>query len=426
MATQDENKYLIIHPEEAEIVRLIFEKFIAGNTAIQIRNYLNSNNIPTRQKSKNKDTTYTHPVTKSTTTTTSNSKAWRYTTITGIIKNTIYKGERVFNDEVYNAPIIIPPIEWEQANKLFKPNRGKNTEHIYLLTPLLQCGCGKLINGRSHEIENYYVCGGKRVPKHKCNGRFIPEDFLNGLVIHIIYSNLYESVKTNLTGNNDERKAELKKQLTRIKTEISKVGQSQNRIDDYLADGTYNKEQYQRQFKRLQEKIKDLQIQEGNIREELNSLKDSTELLSEITLLQENYTNAVITSYEDEILEFDAFENSLKAEIIVKEISFNEIQKNIRKYIESISIKYHENQKINEVIIIFKLPIPNETYYIKKGNKSVINKSGKTIIFNLRLLKKKLDLLSKEDFPVFIEEQTNPDEYYKAIDKFLERGNDDD
>ena len=58
--SNDKNK-LIIYEPEAKIVRKIFNMAFAGNQVGVIRDYLNSNNIPTANNSRyNKDTFWEH------------------------------------------------------------------------------------------------------------------------------------------------------------------------------------------------------------------------------------------------------------------------------------------------------------------------------------------------------------------------------
>ncbi|WP_136465505.1 recombinase family protein [Flagellimonas onchidii] len=406
--TKDKEKNLVIHDEEAKIVRYIFKAINEGKTSVEIRNYLIDNEVPTRYNKMEGTKKYIHNGRDETRVSNKSDSTWTNGTILQILRNPIYKGERKWHDEIYPAPIIIPPVEWEKANKSFINRnkgslRGKNTEHKYLLTPLLQCGCGKSLTGRSHKLENYYACASKRYKENTCEQKYIPIRVLDGFLTHLIYGKLYDTVKESFSGDYEEKRAELKKSLDTIEAEIGKVESNQDRIDDFLADGTYTKERHQRQFKRLNEQLTDLEIKKGNINESLNSLSGDKHIIENI---QKNVVEPFYEHYiEPDELPYtvidgkdpikDKFQQIIRGEY-AKKIPFEERQKNIRQYIKNIIVTINKEARVNEIEVHYRLPIEPELYLMDDKNIQIVNaKHRGTEYMNLKRVEKSRDVTLK-------------------------------
>ncbi|MGZ2368835.1 recombinase family protein [Ancylomarina sp. YFZ004] len=136
-------KKLAVHCEESQIVKLIYDQYIAGVGMLKIARHLNEIGIPTRKN-----------------------KKWVDKTINTILKNALYKGKRYHNDEKvpYNLDIIIPVEKWEKVQSIIKSKANKyaqDASNINLVKGLLYCGnCGEpmFMHRRSNLRDNAYKC----------------------------------------------------------------------------------------------------------------------------------------------------------------------------------------------------------------------------------------------------------------------------
>ena len=201
---KDKNK-LIIYEPEAQIVRNIFNMASNGNQVGTIRDYLNSNNIPTANKSRyNKDT------------------FWENKTLKNILKNKVYIGTTVQNKRsrisYKNRKIRTNPEEkWIEVENTHEPIIDKKTfdavqkmvivqsynrnekKNMFLLDGLLFCyECKHKIGVRGKKNENYYmVCNNyRRNSKLKlCTSHGFSYSNLEETVINYIAENVNESVR---------------------------------------------------------------------------------------------------------------------------------------------------------------------------------------------------------------------------------------
>ena len=157
--------YLAIDENEFKIVKEVYDLSLSGVGADSIANRLNERGIPTRKN-----------------------KLFRGKTIQGIIKNSIYKGERVYSKEVFDCPIIIEPILWQKVNDNLVKNRnnsGKKVEHKYLLKGVVKCGrCGRNYYGKTrvNGKDNFYSCSSKRYKDLICDNKALSLPFLENLI----------------------------------------------------------------------------------------------------------------------------------------------------------------------------------------------------------------------------------------------------
>lgn len=365
---KDKNNYLKIDNEESKVVKKIFDDFIDGKTSTEIRNWLIDNEIPTRYNKIGGTNKIVHKGRNETRIYDKANSTWTTGTILQIIRNPIYKGKRRWGNEFFDAPIVVDPIKWEKANNSYINRnkgslRGKRTDHKYLLTPLLQCGCGQSLNGRSNKLENYYGCAGKRYKEKKCNSKYIPVNVLDSIITKLIYGNLYNTVKESFSDDNSDKREELQTRIKSLKTDLKNIENNILSVENYLADGTYDKEQYLRQVKRLDGKANEIKIKKSNIEENLKSLQGDTNILREI----EELTN-ITHSYIDYPFE-DTHPGYLKnyTDAVIKgylalKLPFLERQKTFRKFIKNILVNWKPESKLFEINISYKLPIEDELY----------------------------------------------------------------
>ena len=198
----DENGNLILIPEEAKIVRMIFDEYLNGNGTYAISKKLNELQIPTVRTAKN----------------------WHENVIKGILQNPIYEGDLLLQKSYVDANIpfkrkinrgeveqylikddhepIISREEAEQVRYIFKyrtdivkADRVKCCNR-YLFTSRIICGdCGgnmrrqKIYIGKPYE-KVIWTCPLHIRDKNKCKMKAIREDELMAAFI-AMFNKLY-------------------------------------------------------------------------------------------------------------------------------------------------------------------------------------------------------------------------------------------
>ena len=274
LGDESKNKELIVVPEEAEIVKMIFDKYANENWGTKkIANHLNK--IGKRSK-KNKE--------------------FAQSTVNAILKNPLYKGYIRFNQVVdwekkrrrgknpnyiltkgIHEPIIDEAV-WDKVNALMQ-KRSTGTPRQYSgkfpLTSIAKCPeCGSYMTSmygskrKDGSKLRYYVCGryhngGTAV----CNPNTVNADKLEKAVydrlskalqsestIEMIAQNINEQIKQQFM-NNDQGK-----ETDTIKKRISELESQKKRIQDEVMTGSaiYTAEEAKERISEIREEIKDL------------------------------------------------------------------------------------------------------------------------------------------------------------------------
>lgn len=163
-----ENKKVVIHEDEASVVRQIFTECATGKLVKTIIEELREKGIMNRGKPFARNTVY------------------------HMLSNEKYAGIYRHGDEVFTNiyPRIVPDeIFSVVASKIANNKYGKHKENVcYLLKNRLVCGyCGKPVNSSSGtskngEVKRYYACSGKRTDK-SCPCNPIRKDLIENAVI---------------------------------------------------------------------------------------------------------------------------------------------------------------------------------------------------------------------------------------------------
>lgn len=160
---KDGDGYLVVNPEEAEVIKDIFTLYQAGNGIKVISGILNDRKIPTRMNKTHagKDIKY------STLTKDGSSIKWSDKQIHDILKNSLYKGERRFRGELLPAPAIISKELWDECASIMESKTHRNylTSYTYLLKDICTCGtCGRNYFAKYKPVEGgdkVYICSSR-------------------------------------------------------------------------------------------------------------------------------------------------------------------------------------------------------------------------------------------------------------------------
>ena len=363
-----------IDDEEGKHVARMFELSLAGNGAYTIANILNSEGVPTKYSKnftgqiKRKDG-YTH-----------NTKyfdkkkvLWRGNVISDILKNPIYKGERIwkrhedkidfvdgkqvkdkFVTEVITAtvPAIISSELWDRVQQNFAVNKlkvGRKDEYHYLLNGIIHCEkCGSEYRGKKRlkGRDNAYKCMGKRYPNSKCDSRGLSIPKLESFVIRYLFVD--KSYKQYLLDLPEQESGESKvkpvldakqKELVSISRKIQNLVTLASDTDDMSG-------------------IAELQAQLSKLNQNRNQLKDT------ITLLEKKLSDeSEYNSKEKIIKSMNSLTPSRKSSKI--DAKFEEIKKLVHTLIEWISIKYIKESKGGSFEVKMKFKGRNESVLCK-------------------------------------------------------------
>ena len=168
-----------LHPEEAPMIKGIFEQYVNGCPIKKICDQLNAIGFKTRRGGQ-----------------------FKINSVSKILHSERYIGTYVFSDIVIpdGMPRIISDETFKQAQLMLKQHKlapSASRDVQYLLTGKLFCGeCNEPWTGHSGTGKSrryyYYLCSGRR--KHKCDMDYIPKDVIETRVLDYCRSLLQDSV----------------------------------------------------------------------------------------------------------------------------------------------------------------------------------------------------------------------------------------
>lgn len=338
----DENGFLVVDEEEKEIVELIYELSLSGKGTRSIAEYLNDKNIPTRYNKIGTGTlTVKDRYTKKETVIEKKKIKWSGNSVRGIIINTIYKGDRKWQGEIFKAPPIFDPVYWKKVNVNLKNNRnntGKKVEHKYLLKGILECGkCGRNMYGRTRvsKKDHYYMCSSKRFKDLNCGNRSINIDFIEKFLWEVVLEDAYvidelekENKEDNIIEQLNENKKEILKQLSVLNKEITKINQ-------LAIEGLFNVSEAIREKESRNKKINELQLMLDNLNDEIEFELKAIELRK-------------TAGFDIDKVRVDT--------------PFNRRKELISKYIKRVFIRYDESIKFYYIAVKFNTKTGQQNY----------------------------------------------------------------
>jgi len=265
--TKDAEKKMIIHEEESEIIKNVFNLYKEGNGVKKIATILNNSKVPTRVNKSFGEQVIKFNVKKK-----ASEIIWSDKTILDIIKNPLYKGQRRFKGNLYDAPAIITTELFDNCNELLlsKTHRNSLITYNYLLKDLLICSkCGRNMFAKYKPTkggDKVYICSSRLKTGGNCGNV--------GVNISLIESVLYDVLITSeillkYLDKSDEIKKSTEIQLKMFENDINilktEKGKFKNRFIKVLKafeDGDIDSELYKERNNRhkLDEKAIDDKI----------------------------------------------------------------------------------------------------------------------------------------------------------------------
>ena len=338
-----------IDKDEAKHVKRMFQLSLDGNGAYTIANILNEQGVPTKYsknfkgeiKRKDDYTNKTKYFDKQ-------KVLWRGNVISDILKNPIYKGERVWNrheDKIdfvngkhvktkfitetitAKVPAIVDAKLWEQVQSNFAANKlkaGRKDEYHYLLNGLVYCEkCNSEYRGKKRlkGRDNAYKCMGKRYPNSKCDNRGISIPKLESFIIRYLFIDKnYRHYPLNLPEQESKEPA-IKSTLESKQKELNTVSKRILNLVT-IASNTEGGDD-----------IEELQSQLAKLHQNRNSLKEVIAQL-EKRLSDESGQN----TKRSIIKKMDSLPVSKESSKI--DAKFEDIKKLVHSLIDWISVKY--------------------------------------------------------------------------------------
>ncbi len=278
---------------------------------------------------------------------------WSGSTISGILKNTVYKGYK-FHGGVkitIENPIIKVSV-WNRVNEAITKNKhgGKRPKHKYLLADILLCGhCNNIMIGkrRNDGTDNAYKCSTKQRDVNICKksrGLSIPK--LETFIVKHLFEN------------------------SGLKELLLSLPQDNDQIEFTTKELNYRKQE-----------LKELRVVKQNLNKILNSPTPLDNPDNVIELLNKNnYSINVkkndIGSLEDQIDILNRTKQKQKIEETIdgyaSGYNFDKLQSAIRSLIESISLTYTEIGEDRDFYIFIKYIGTSTTTMFKTDRKAII------------------------------------------------------
>ncbi len=218
-----------LNPEEAAIVRHIFNLYCSGLSAARICTILNGQGLKT-----------------------SRNRPFHFEAVLRMIENERYAGVYIWGDVRIpgGMPAIVDRSVWEEAQRMKK----KTARHIekgnvdFLLTGKAFCGhCGAAMIGDSGTSKSgaryhYYTCQARKARKG-CHKKSIQKDVLEGKVIELLMEHVLseENIEKNIRVIMDMQAEELKSSpLSAMEAEYHETQKKISNINQAIAAGIWN------------------------------------------------------------------------------------------------------------------------------------------------------------------------------------------
>lgn len=361
-----DNGQLVIAEDEAEVIRMIFDRYIHTNDGMNgVASYLNSHGYTKKLRQNGTIPGFSHSFVK------------------GILDNPVYAGKIAYGRrrtekkigtrnemhvvEQSEFPVyegqheaIISEEDWNLAQEKRKANSYKrekinNPEHAHILSGILKCPCcGKGMYGniaKAHSKDKktryYYYCKNTLgATGHKCTFRTnIEQTEMNRMVAAIISAmvnkpQFAEAIKEKIGSTVDT--TDMERQIEGLQAQLRQTLGTKTRLERQMDSLDFTDKYYDRKISDLQRrydeqygKIEEIEIQIGDIQNQIRSIR------------QEKISGDNIYQL---LLAFDE---------VYADASEVERKEFMRAFIERIDI-YPEKQKDGCWIknIVFNFPVP--------------------------------------------------------------------
>lgn len=312
----EQKGHLVVDPEAAEIVRLVFHSFANGMGKSAIARMLNEKGIPNPTEYKRqKGITYRTPKHKPGT-------LWKYSAIADMLANEMYIGNLVqgkYGSVSYkthkNKPkakeewirventheAIIDRELWNRVQKLIKEKAHPfGTGEIGFFAHKVRCRhCGYVMRSSKNHGKHYLRCTTKMISRESCQGSFISVEKLEGIVLEELH-NMNAAYLDQETLENavvlNHNLAERRKQLEKLRsTAQRKEEQAKQAIKNLYLDkikGAIDIECFHMLSEELETDVKLQKSRAEEYMQQIEELEQQEQEQSDKKKIVEKYINA--------------------------------------------------------------------------------------------------------------------------------------
>lgn len=314
-----DNGMLVVDPDEAEVVKEIYTKYLNGLGTQQIANYLNNQGILTRynKEYQGKELTTRFGLKKK-----AEDYVWRDATIYSILTNSIYYGERKHKGEIFKVDSIIEKSAFDRVQDMLSKRYNKSNSTVRFYNPLeglLICGkCGRsyFLHKRSPKkdgkragqvLDNAYKCLSKRLSEKEYGDKYCGSPSVNyDKLIDSIYIAVQNLINSDLIDKGDQMKSAIEKNIEN-KTierdnalqEISDLEKQSENLIRLNIKGKMNEKQFTKLNSELIDKLAILNSSVVALNIELDKLEKRKEPKSDF-----DYTKESLGAYLKEAVEY--------------------------------------------------------------------------------------------------------------------------
>ena len=241
-----EKMRLMVNPDEAEMVRLVFERFIELKSTIKVARELDAKGLRTKA--------WTTKAGKP-----KGNKRWNKVYVYRTLTNRKYIGEIVYKDQIYpgEQEAIVDRKTWDRAHRVIAENRHVRTMKTRCTTPallrdIIRCGhCGNIMGitspGGAKNKYRYYLCHHARTNGYDtCPVKSVAAGEIEGTVVEQlrrifrspdVIARTFRAVKQRANEQRDalaQEKKALDKELARLRKAMGSLVQAGD--DGLLAD----------------------------------------------------------------------------------------------------------------------------------------------------------------------------------------------
>ena len=293
---KDENgkQMLVLHEEEAEVVRLIFTWYTKGDetgTCVSLRQIarrLSDMGVPTYA-----DTNHE----KSLSRLQKWPGVWCITSIHGMLKSEVYTGTWRYGKTTkrgkstikltdvsplaVQVPAIVDVDTWRIALAQFQKNKEeskRNRKYEYLLSQRVNCGaCGGKMHGmptnKGSKLFTFYYCNARRFPekyKHTCNGPAFQPKYVDPVVWQWLKSILTDpdALTSGLRAQQalaEEQRIPLQMEVDKLDKLIEEKRRQEARLLDLYLDGAIDKEVWVERKAQIDRTLDNLKAQHNEL-----------------------------------------------------------------------------------------------------------------------------------------------------------------
>lgn len=282
---KDERGMLVVNPDEAIVIKQIFNTYKSGQGTKAIANILNQQGTPTRANKLHgsKEINFQH-VTK-----TADKIKFSEKQIHCILTNPIYKGQRRFKGELLNIEPITTPELFAECNDLLQGKTTRNyvKKYTYLLQDICTCGhCDRNYYGVYKPIQGgqkTYVCS-SWLSDTKCDNSGINIPLIESAIYNELLSTdeilKYISNTSDLKNSLIADISNLEQQQPQILKEIASKTKSQAILLDVFIGGDLSKGNFIKKNEEITGLINNLSTKKDLIDAELNKKKSALKNLN--------------------------------------------------------------------------------------------------------------------------------------------------